>query len=46
MLIDMSDNDMNEPETANLVFDDPVGYLAQFGIDSELLAETNLSAAA
>lgn len=46
MLIEMSNKHMNEAETANLVFADPVEYLAQFGIEAELVTQTTLPAAA
>lgn len=35
----------HKPDTSD-VFADPVAYLASFGIDSELVAETSLPAAA
>ncbi len=44
-LIDM--NTSNGPiELAEDVFGDPVAYLAAFGIDAELVADTSLPAAA
>lgn len=46
MLMDMSDKDSNNVENATDIFSDPVGYLAQFGIDAELIAETTVPVAA
>jgi hypothetical protein len=36
----------NEETASENIIGDPVGYLAQFGIDAELMAETALPAAA
>lgn len=41
----MSKNQLNDTETKT-VFDDPVAYLADFGIEAELVAETVLATAA
>ena len=46
MLSDMSNQVTNETADIENIFGDPVGYLAQFGIDAELIAETTLPAAA
>jgi hypothetical protein len=51
MLIDMSNKHLREQETSDkettqLIFDDPVGYLAQYGIGAQVIAETTLPAAA
>jgi hypothetical protein len=46
MLIDVSNEHLHESETADLVFGDPVGYLALFGIDAQVVAEPTLPAAA
>jgi len=46
MLIDMNNQDPRDTTTISNIFGDPVGYLAQFGIDAELIAETTLPAAA
>lgn len=45
MLMDMNNLELT-PTTISNIFGDPVGYLARFGIDSELIAETTLPAAA
>lgn len=42
----MSNAQFNDSETARIVFEDPVGYLARFGIEAEVVAETVLPAAA
>lgn len=46
MLADMSNRDFNDTTTAHVIFDDPVAYLAEHGIEAELVAETSLPAAA
>lgn len=42
----MSNTTFNDREATERVFADPVAYLAGFGIDAELVAETTLAAAA
>ena len=42
----MRNRDMKLRITVDHVFDDPVAYLAQFGIEAELVAHTTLPAAA
>lgn len=42
----MSNVQSNETETTEIVFDDPVAYLARFGIEAEVVATTILPAAA
>lgn len=42
----MSNVQSSQTETAEIVFDDPVAYLARFGIEAEVVAETALPAAA
>lgn len=42
----MSKRDFNNAETTAIVFADPVGYLAGFGIEAEAVAETTIPAAA
>lgn len=42
----MSDAQSSQTETAEIVFEDPVAYLASFGIEAEVVAETVLPAAA
>lgn len=42
----MSNLQSSQTETADIVFDDPVAYLARFGIEAEVVAETVLPAAA
>jgi hypothetical protein len=44
--MDMNNQETNEETTSRNIFGDPVGYLAQFEIDAELIAETALPAAA
>lgn len=46
MLMDMNNPELKDTTTISNIFGDPVGYLARFGIDSELIAETTLPAAA
>ncbi len=46
MLTVMSNRDMTAQIAADDAFDDPVAYLAQFGIGAELVADTTLPAAA
>jgi hypothetical protein len=45
-LSDMSNRDRNEPSTIEVIMRDPVGYLAAFGIEAEVVAEATLAAAA
>lgn len=40
------DNTVDNATDAEQVFTDPVGYLARYGIEAELVAETTLPAAA
>ncbi len=42
----MSNLQSSQTETAEIVFEDPVAYLARFGIEAEVVAETVLPAAA
>lgn len=42
----MSNVQSNETETTEIVFEDPVAYLARFGIEAEVVAEMVLPAAA
>ena len=42
----MSNAQSNRTETTEIVFEDPVAYLARFGIEAEVVAETILPAAA
>lgn len=42
----MSNVQSSQTETAEIVFEDPVAYLARFGIEAEVVAETVLPAAA
>lgn len=42
----VSHRENDEYQTSDSVFDDPVAYLARFGIAAELTAETSLSTAA
>lgn len=42
----MSNVQSNETETTEIVFEDPVAYLARFGIEAEVVAATALPAAA
>jgi hypothetical protein len=46
MLSIMSNQDLNEPSTIENILRDPVGYLAEFGIEAEVVTETTLAAAA
>jgi hypothetical protein len=46
MLSNMSNQDINERRTIEDILRDPVGYLAEFGIEAEVVAETTMSAAA
>lgn len=46
MLTDMSNRDTSVRITVDDVFDDPVAYLALFGIGAEVVADTTLPAAA
>jgi len=46
MLIDMNNQQLEDTTSTANILGDPVGYLAQFGIDAELIAETTLPAAA
>jgi hypothetical protein len=46
MLIDMNNQQLEDTTSTVIILGDPVGYLAQFGIDAELIAETTLPAAA
>lgn len=45
-LRDMSKVQSTQTETAAVVFEDPVAYLASFGIEAEVVAESILPAAA
>lgn len=42
----MSDQTFDNTTGAEQVFTDPVGYLARYGIEAELVAETTLPVAA
>lgn len=42
----MSKVQHSQTETAEVVFENPVAYLAAFGIEAEVVAETALPAAA
>ncbi len=42
----MSNAQSSQTETVEIVFEDPVAYLARFGIEAEVVAETVLPAAA
>ncbi len=42
----MSNVDSNQTEATEIVFEDPVAYLARFGIEAEVVAATVLPAAA
>lgn len=42
----ISHQESDEYQTTDSVFDDPIAYLARFGIAAELTAETSLSTAA
>lgn len=42
----MSNVQFSQTETAEIVFEDPVAYLARFGIEAEVVAETLFCAAA
>lgn len=42
----MSNVHYSETETTEIVFEDPVAYLARFGIEAEVVAATVLPAAA
>lgn len=42
----LTDMNGNDTKTAARVFDDPVSYLAEFGIDSELVSTEELPLAA
>jgi hypothetical protein len=44
--MDMNNQETNAETTSEQILRDPVGYLAQFGIDAELTVETALPAAA
>lgn len=46
MLTDMSNRDCNDYETTTRIFSDPVGYLAEFGIDADLITDTIVPIAA
>lgn len=46
MLSNMSNQDPNAPSTIEDILRDPVGYLAEFGIEAEVVAETTLATAA
>lgn len=46
MLMDMNNQELKDTTAITNIFGDPVGYLAQFGIDAELVTETTLPAAA
>jgi hypothetical protein len=46
MLSDMSNQVTHETADIENIFGDPVAYLAQFGIDAELVAEHTIPAAA
>lgn len=42
----MSNSDSNNTDLGNIVFSDPVAYLARFGIEAEVVSETTMPAAA
>lgn len=42
----MSDADFNHSQDTNVIFSDPVAYLARFGIEAELIVESSMPAAA
>lgn len=42
----MSNAQSTQTETTEIIFEDPVAYLARFGIEAEVVAETILPAAA
>ena len=46
MLTVMSNRDCNDSETTIRIFSDPVGYLAEFDIDADLIADTIVPVAA
>lgn len=46
MLIHMNNQQLEDTTSISNIFGDPVGYLAQFGIDAELIAETTMPVAA
>jgi hypothetical protein len=46
MLTGMSNRDRNDSETTIRIFSDPVGYLAEFDIDADLIADTTVPVAA
>lgn len=46
MLMDMNNQELKDTTAISNIFGDPEGYLAQFGIDAELIADTTLPAAA
>ena len=46
MLTDMNNQDPRDTSDISSIFGDPVAYLANFGIDAELISETSLPAAA
>lgn len=43
---DMTLSDSDNTEAAASIFSDPVAYLARFGVEAELVAETTLPVAA
>jgi hypothetical protein len=46
MLRDMSNSNFDDTANGLSIFDDPVSYLADLGIDAEVVAETSMPAAA
>jgi len=46
MLRDMSNSDFEDTTTGESIFGDPVSYLADLGVDAEVVAETSMPAAA
>lgn len=46
MLTVMSNQDLNDTETTQRIFGDPVGYLAELGIRADVIAETIVPVAA
>jgi len=46
MLTVMSSRHVNDNETTRLIFDDPVGYLANFGIEAQVMIQSVMQTAA
>lgn len=46
MLTGMSNSDSNDAQTTRSIFSDPIAYLAELGIEAEVVADTSMPVAA